>query len=155
MEDCTIKISNFKLNIFRNLLEQSLIVDNQLMIEFSPEIIKSCTFSNSKTFLKLWTTPLSNLINVENNDIDLFENKKNVNENNFPTFNFYILKGDLFQKYLSVHTANTVDLEFILHKKDDKYQAANITISSKLNNNNSLVTNFILTTEELISNKRK
>ena len=70
MEDkITIKISNFKLNIFRNLLEQSLIVDNQLMLEFNPEMIKACSFSNTKSFMKLWTIPLNNLIiNVDEKD---------------------------------------------------------------------------------------
>jgi hypothetical protein len=157
MEDkLTIKISNFKLNIFRNLLEQSLIVDNQLMLEFSPEMIKSCSFSNTKSFMKLWTIPLSNLIINEEKDQDSIElviipKKKEILS--FPLFNFYILKGDLFRKYLSVHNTDTVDLEFVLNKVNDKYHAANITISGRSENNSPLVTNFTLTTEELISNK--
>lgn len=149
----TIKISNFKLNIFRNLLEQSLIVDNQLMLEISPEMIKSGTFSSTMSFIKLWIIPLENLINNETNENEL-EIAKKVSKQNFPTFNFYILKGDLFKKYLSVHNSDTVDLEFILQKnKDNKYQASNITISGKDSNSSLLVTTFILTTEELISNK--
>ena len=72
MEQQIIKIPNFKLNVFRNLLEQSLIVNNQLMLEFSPDIVKSCSFSLTNSFMKLWTAPLKNLLFVEqpNNDID-------------------------------------------------------------------------------------
>jgi len=158
MEDkiTKIKISNFNLNVFRKLLEQSLIVDNQLMLEFSSEIIKSCSFSNTKSFMKLWTIPLNNLIITNEKDsieLDEITTKKEIL--NFPTFNFYILKGDLFRKYLSVHNTDTVDLEFVLHYDKDtcKYQAANITISGKSENNSPLITNFTLTTEELISNK--
>ncbi len=155
MEDkLSIKISNFKLNVFRNLLEQSLITNNQLMLEFSSEMIKSCSFSNTKSFMKLWTIPLNNLIIADEKDeniLSIVPKEKEVLK--FPDFNFYILKGDLFRKYLSVHNTDTVDLEFILHYINGKYYAANITISGKSENNSPLTTNFTLTTEELITNK--
>jgi hypothetical protein len=148
----TIQISNFRLNIFRKLLEQSLIVDNQLMLEFSDTIIRACSFSSTRSFMKLWSTPIDNLLNNESKtdviELDIVPKEKL----SFPVFNFYILKGDLFHKYLSVHNTDMVDLEFILHKVDNKYQAANIIISGKSENNSPLVTTFILTTEELISN---
>ena len=159
MEQQIIKIPNFKLNVFRNLLEQSLIVNNQLMLEFSPDIVKSCSFSLTNSFMKLWTAPLKNLLFVEqpNNDIDspdLFAQTKTEEVVfNFPVFNFYILKGDVFKKYLSVHNSDTVDLEFVLHKNGNKYQAASMAISSKTDSNSPLKTNFILTTEDLITNK--
>jgi len=150
-ENLNIKISNFKLNVFRNLLEESLIVNNQLMLEFSSSMIKSCTFSSTKSFIKLWTIPLDTLIQQDSNELEL---TSKLIKHNFPTFNFYILKGDLFNKYLSVHNSDTVDLEFVLQKtKDNKYQAESILISSKDNMSSGLKTSFILTTEELISNK--
>ena len=152
-ESKTIKISNFRLNVFRKLLEQSLIVDNQLMLEFSDTIIRACSFSSTRSFMKLWVIPIMNLINndkdVEVIELDVIPKEKL----NFPTFNFYILKGDLFQKYLSVHNTEMVDLDFILQNVNGKYQAANITISGKSENNSPLITTFTLTTEELISNK--
>lgn len=150
-ENKIVKIKNFKLNVFRNLLEQSLIVDNQLMLQFSPEIIQACSFSISKTFIKLWSIPINNLLISEEEDIIFKETP--IQKLDFPKFDFYILKGDLFRKYLSVHNADMVDLEFVLHFNNGKYQAANIIISGKSENNSPLVTNFILTTEDLISNK--
>ncbi len=153
MDGKTIKITNFKLNIFRNLLEQSLIVDNQLMLEFTDEIIKSASFSSTRSFIKLWTIPLVNLLAGETKEnvleLDVIPKEKI----HFPTFNFYILKGDLFNRYLSVHNTDTVDLEFVLHEIKGKYQAANITITGKSENNSPLVTTFTLTTEEMITNK--
>ena len=153
-EKKSIKISNFRLNVFRQMLEQSLIVDNQLMLEFSDEIIKACSFSATRSFMKLWTIPLNTLIISTPDQKDVIELDIIPKEKlTFPVFNFYILKGDLFRKYLSVHNTDTVDLEFILHNINDKYQAANITITGKSENNSPLVTTFTLTTEELISNK--
>jgi len=150
-KDITVKISNFKLNIFRNLLAQSLIVEKQLMIEFNSEILNPSLFSNTKSFMKLWTCPIQNLIaSVETDDLKL--NTEPKEKLSFPTFNFYVLKGELFQKYLSVHNTDTVDLEFILHHDNGKYKAANMTIFGKSENLSPLVTNFTLTTEELISN---
>lgn len=163
MEQKTIKINNFRLNIFRNLLDQSLIVDNQIMLEISSEMIKSCSFSFTKSFMKLWTIPLKTLIIVPEELGDEFEFPgvatgvvanivKKVETMSFPKFNLYILKGDLFKKFMSVHNTDMVDLEFTLHNVNDKWQAANITIRGKSENNSPLLTSFILTTEDLISN---
>lgn len=156
MSQQIVKISNFKLNIFRNLLEQSLMVNNQLMLEIGPDMIKSCSFSMTKSFVKLWTIPLGNLIakpDVSENELKLEGVVEDTQELNFETFNFYILKGDLFKKYLSVHNADMVNLEFIIEENNGKYQAAQIIIHGTAETNSPLVTSFTLTTEDLISNK--
>jgi hypothetical protein len=151
MEDLKIKISNFKLNIFAKLLEQSLIVDDQIMLEFSPEMIKSCSFSSTKSFMKLWSIPLNDLIQFpDGDDIENLDKEQEISD--FPVFNFYILKGNLFKNYISVHTTDTVDLEFIIQKKQAKYYAANMIISGNSETKSPLITTFILTTEEMISN---
>lgn len=165
MEQKIIKINNFRLNIFRNLLDQSLIVDNQIMLEISSEMIRSCSFSFTKSFMKLWTIPLKTLIivpeEIDGDDFDfpgvattnvVANIAKKVESISFPKFNLYILKGDLFKKFMSVHNTDMVDLEFTLHNINDKWQAANITIRGKSENNSPLLTSFILTTEDLISN---
>lgn len=146
-----IKIKNFKLNVFRNLLEQSLIVDSQLMFEWSPEMIRSCSFSSTKSFIKLWLIPVESLIvKPESEEAELIPQKEEKLE--FPNFNMYILKGDLFKKFLSVHTSDQVDLIFNIQEVNGKHFAANITIIGKSEGSNELTTNFTLTTEELISN---
>jgi hypothetical protein len=160
MEQQTIKIPNFKLNVFRNLLDQALMVNSQLTLEFGPEMLKSCSFSLTDSFMKFWTIPTNNLIfNEDTQNIDDQLSilptvpSKPKTELNFPVFDFYILKGDLFKKYLSVHTADTVDLEFVLHKNGKKFQGASMTIIGTSESNSPLTTSFILTTEDLISNK--
>lgn len=152
-----IKIKNFKLDVFRNLLEQSLIVDNQLMFEVTNEFIRSCSFSSTKTFMKLWTIPLESLIikPEKSEEAELFPTTNYDDELDFETFNMYILKGDLFKKFLSVHTSDTVDMTFVVNEKNNagKWQASQITIIGKSDGNNNLTTNFILATEDLITNK--
>jgi hypothetical protein len=149
-----IKIKNFKLNVFRNLLEQSLIVDNQLMFEWTPEMVRSCSFSTTKSFIKLWLIPLQMLIVKPEKEetAELFPEQNKDEKLEFPTFNMYILKGDLFKKFLSVHTSDMVDLTFMIQEVNGKHFASNITITSKSEVSNELTTNFVLTTEELISN---
>lgn len=136
----SIKFTDFKLNIFRNLLEQSLIVDSQLMFEVTDtQMIRSCSFSATKSFMKFWTTELATFVDI------------------LPTveqsFNMYILKGDLFKKFLSVHTADTVDFEVTLQDISGKLQASSLKITSNLTETQKLTTTFTLTTEELITNK--
>lgn len=143
-----IKLSNFKLNVFRNLMEQSLIVDNQLMFELSSDMVRSCSFSATKSFMKLWTSQLVNFIQQSDDSEELREIPS------FDPFNMYILKGDLFKKFLSVHNADTVDLIFTIEENENKKnQAAAITIIGQGEGSNKLKTTFTLTTEELISNK--
>lgn len=147
-----VKIKNFKLNVFRSLIEQSLIVDSQLIFEVSTDFVRSCSFSSTKSFMKLWTIPFESLISKpeKSEEAELFPEKEEKLE--FPTFNMYILKGDLFKKFLSVHTSDTVDLTFNI-QEGPKCQASQIIISGKSESNNDLITNFILATEDLITNK--
>lgn len=150
-----IQIKNFKLGVFKNLMEQALIVDNQLMFEIGKDMIRSCSFSTTKSFMKLWTIPFETLIQkpeADGNEIESLDVIPNV-EYDFPTFNMYILKGDLFKKFLSVQSADTADLIFTIQENNGKYTAANVTIIGKSEGANSLTTSFVLTTEELISNK--
>lgn len=141
-----IKIKNFKLNVFRALMEQSLIVDNQLMFEFTPEIVRSCSFSNTKSFMKLWGAPLDTFLKTSEGSKETY---------NFEPFNMYILKGDLFRKFLSVHTSETVDLTFNLITPDSggKKQSASITVTGNTDGLNKLRTTFVMTTDDLIVNK--
>ena len=158
----TVKINNLKLNIFKNLLEESLIVNNELILEFSSKLLKSCSNSNSKSLMKLWIIPMDKLINSpieeENTLFDTDTNKPN-NICDIPTFNFYILKGDLFIKFLSVYDKNeTIDLEFILTESTNQnsetlYQANSVKIIGKADSNSPLIVNFQLTTEEYMSSK--
>ena len=170
MEQKTVSIKNFDLNVLKHLLSQSLIVDTQLMLEFAGDLVKAVSFSPSKSLLKLWTIPFNCLIKYPDSKIipsvdeviPGFESedekaKKAIEDfnqlDNIPKFNFYVLKGDLFQKYLSVHNKEIVDVEFKLENINGKYHASTIKIIGKSENGSPLETLFILTTEELISSK--
>jgi hypothetical protein len=152
MDTTTIKINNFNLADFSKLLSQSLSVNQQVMMEIDKGLLKSCSFSSTKTFMKLWTIPLDQLIIVDDTQMDMFKAKV-IPELQKLTFNFYILKGDLFRKYLSVHDQNSVDVEFTIVDVEGKSQASVIKIIGKSESGTPLTTTFQLTTEDLILNK--
>lgn len=149
----TVKINNFNLGLFTNLLEESLKVTPQLMLEFKDNMIKSCSFSSTKTLIKLWTIPINHLISQpESIDLDVVLPKETIKLEN--DFNFYVLKGDIFLKYLSVFDKKSVNIEILLDLIDDKYQAKTIKIFGKSSVGNSVLqTKFDLTTEEFLTNK--
>jgi hypothetical protein len=157
VQEIKYSIKNFKLNLFKNLLKQTLITDNQLMFEFSNDMIKSCAFSETKSFMKYIAIPFKSLIETkEDEGDDLFEEKTKPVENLITKpFNFYVLKGDIFLKNLTVHNSDIVDIEITVEHNDSKNvdKALFVRIFSKSENNSPLVTTFILTTEEMISNK--
>jgi hypothetical protein len=157
----TINIKNFNLPLFGNLLNQAISVTPQLMLEFNDDMLKSCSFSQTKSLIKLWTIPSKNLIlNPKNNSVDILEDNldltKEISEfipEKIPNFNFYILKGDLFKNYIGVFSGEVVDLSFNLIEVDGKKQASSIIIKGKSESGAPLETEFVLTTEELITNK--
>lgn len=153
-----IKVDNFNLNLFGNLLNQSLSVTPQLMLEFRDNMIKSCSFSATKSLVKLWTIPVSSFI-VKPQVLDAIESLDSpetvveLNENIIDeNFNFYILKGDLFKKYINVFNQNSVNLEFTIKYIENKWQATALLINGNSESGSQLRTTFPLTTEELISN---
>lgn len=160
----TIKIDNFNLHLFGNLLNQALTVTPQLMLEFKDEMVKSCSFSGTKSLVKLWAMPISNfivdntknqidpVIDLDGGSPDIIESIKDITPIITDTFNFYILKGDLFKKYISVFNQTSVNLEITIKNIDGKFQATSLLITGKSDNGSPLTTTFALTTEELISN---
>lgn len=154
----TINIKNFNLPLFGNLLNQALSVTPQLMLEFNDDMLKSCSFSQTKSLIKLWTIPNKNLIiNKQVESVDILSDVVSLVEEfipeKIPNFNFYILKGDLFKNYMSVFSGESVNLSFKLIDVDGKLQASSIIIDGKSESGAPLETEFVLTTEELITNK--
>ncbi|MCK9415717.1 hypothetical protein M0Q97_03540 [Candidatus Dojkabacteria bacterium] len=149
-------IKNFRLNVFKNLLEQSLMTNNQLMLNISPTMFKSASFSITNTFIKLWSIPLKGLI-IEPEDessdgVINFDEPKQKEEFKFESFDCYIFKGDLFKKFLSVYESDEIDLEFVTQEINGKQQAIKITLIGN-GSETILKTTFLPTTEEFISNK--
>lgn len=137
-KEIIVKIPQVNLKLFSKLLDQSLVVNNQLMLEFDNDMIKSCSFSSTRSLIKLWTIKTSDFV-AEDVKIESFEK-----------FNFYILNGSMFKKELSAHTGKTVDIEFRISFIDGKYQAKVITIIGTLLGS-QFKTNFELTTGSMIS----
>lgn len=154
-----VKIPNFNLAIFRQLLKQNLMVNDQIMIEFNKDFVRSCAISPKKTLMKLWMLPTKLFIvdeeKKDENGVIQMDDTVNVDEivNNIPKFNFYILRGDLFKNYLIVHNSGTVDLEFEVRNDTTGSYAETIKINGQTENGNNITTIFTLTSEELILNK--
>lgn len=151
-----IKLDNFRIDGFRSLLEQNLLVNNQLMLEFSPDMVKSCSFSASASMMKLWSTPLMNLIGqpkLEGDNQGILD-LDSIDESikfDFEKFNFYVLKGDLFKRFLSVFHGKSADVEIYVNESEKR--AAKIVIQGQTVNESYIKASFILTTEEMITNK--
>lgn len=142
------KIENFKLSAFRSLIAQSLIVNKQLMLEFGSDFIRSCSYTATNSCLKLWVCPTKDLIH--SSEAELEEPKLNI-----PTFDMFILRGDSFSKFLTVYNCDTIDIEFTLvpSTKSSKMVASSMKFIGKIDSGNELVTEFRMTTEEMITNR--
>lgn len=157
----TVSLNNVDISIINNLLLQSLEVSPQIMFEFSPEILKSVNFSSSQTFIKFWTIEINKLIREEKqpvDDLNLDEivevPKVNLLENFDKTFNFYLLKGDLLKRFLSVFKNDLIDIDFkLINGSEGGYQAHSITVKGYTESNKKLIATLDLTTDDMITNK--
>ncbi len=154
MDNKKIKLHDFNLTFFRKLIEQSLTVNQQLVLQISSDFVYGCATSNTKSLMKLWTIPLPKLLRQKSeedeNQVEMFPEDKE--EIKFEPFDFFVLRGDIFKKFLNIHTEDFVDVEFTV--VEDKKQASDFTIQSRLAGSNSLIeTTYELSTEDLITSK--
>lgn len=142
-------INNFNLSLLKRLLKQSLIVNEQIMIEISDSMMKSVSFSGTKSLIKIWQLPIESFVDIETeSEVD----KSTYIQNYDGKFNLYILKGSLFLKYLDVFSMkNPCKLTIDIDKNTN--QATQLTIEGSSENGSKIKTNFVLTTEEMIVDK--
>ena len=142
-------INNFNLSLLKRLLKQSLIVNEQIMIEISDLMMKSVSFSGTKSLIKIWQLPIESFVDIEaESEVD----KSTYIQNYDGKFNLYILKGSLFLKYLDVFSMkNPCKLTINIDKNTN--QATQLTIEGSSENGSKIKTNFVLTTEEMIVDK--
>ena len=142
-------INNFNLSLLKRLLKQSLIVNEQIMIEISDSMMKSVSFSGTKSLIKIWQLPIESFVDIEaESEVDKSTYIQNYDEK----FNLYILKGSLFLKYLDVFSMkNSCKLTINIDKNTN--QATQLTIEGSSENGSKIKTNFVLTTEEMIVDK--
>lgn len=152
MNNRIVKIENFNIAAFRGFLDQNLMVNNEVIINFDKEMIKSVAITSSETCMKLWTVFMEGmLISAEDNqtimDFDIEPEKPKVD--NFDPFNVYVLKGDSFKRYLSVYAPKPVTLEFNVVDSD----AADLTIYGESVAGTQLESKFILTESSYIKSQ--
>lgn len=164
-ENIVFEIKNFNLAAFKKLIEQSLNVDKQLILEFSNEFIRGASLSASKTFIKFWTIPITKMIVVEDEEpveneitevVDLTPKTKKVPEISFTEpFDFYVDRGEIFKKFMSIYNKIAVDVRFTcIRTSSGKLQASEINIKSQMSESSSVIsTTYILSTDEIITNK--
>lgn len=128
-----ITIDNFKLGLFRSMMEQSLVVNKQLIFRIDKDMIKSCSFSPTKSLIKLITMPTERLSDGIIND--------------FVAFDVFIFRGDVFKKYLSVYKDGLVNITFTTIEHEGKIIAKQIKIIDE----SGLETVFAPTTEKMMS----
>lgn len=147
-------IKNFDLKLFKSLIEQNLLAQNEISINFGPEEIKSCAFTSSRSFMKIWTVSTKTLIKdsdqeiIDFDDDDLSPKEK---ELNFKPFDMYVLKGDYFKKYLSIFNDEPVTM--IIDVDDDTNIGTMMTIQGCSGYQSRLQTKYNLCSDEMIVNK--
>lgn len=166
-ENVVFEIKNFNLAAFKKLIEQSLSVDKQLILEFSNEFIRGASLSATKTFIKFWTIPITKMIVIEEPEaieneitdvIDLLPKEKKSSEPEISLsepFDFYVDRGEIFKKFLSIYNKVAVDVKFTCTRTSSgKLQAAEINIKSQMSESSSYIsTTYTLSTDEIITNK--
>lgn len=142
-------INNFNLSLLKRLLKQSLIVNEQIMIEISDSMMKSVSFSGTKSLIKIWQLPIESFVDIET---DSQSEKLSHIQNYDGKFNLYILKGSLFLKYLDVFSMKS-PCKLTIDVNKNSNQATQLTIEGLSENGSKIKTNFVLTTEEMIIDK--
>lgn len=141
----TAVIKNVKLRTLELLLNQAILVKKSLMIEFKKDFMRSCSVTDSSTFMKIITIPTIKLCandNADNVQIDT-------------PFDFYLIKGDLIRPVFAFFSkTETVELSFDLLQNvgdDSNYTAVNMTVKGQTNEGSEIKTTIPLTNEPMSS----
>lgn len=148
-------IKNFDLKLFKSLIEQNLLVQNEISINFGPEVVKSYAFTSSKSLMKIWTVSTKSLIKESEEggviDFDDDDLTPKSTELEFEPFDFYVLKGDMFKKYLSIFNDEPVTM--IIEVDEETNIGTLMTIQGCSAYQSRLQTKYNLCSDELIVNK--
>ena len=150
-------INNFNLSTLKRLLKQSLIVNEQIMMEIDDTMIKSVSFSSTKSLIKIWKTPIEAFVATNDENSELLEDNNIVDKSSYimsldGKFNLYILKGSLFLKYLDVFSMKT-PCKLTIDVDTNSHQATQLVIEGLSESGSKIKTKFILTTETMIVDK--
>lgn len=159
----TVSIPNFNLQLFERLLNQSVMVSSELVLEIKQQMLKSSSTSPAKSLIKIWAIPLTHLFikNENENQQLLFDEQKNNDIlSKLIDFSFFVMKGDVFIKHLSVFNSSIpVTISFDISEafddenKSKGYEANTVSISGFVagSTTNKLNTKYILTQDNMMS----
>jgi len=138
-----IKITNFNLGLFKQLINESLNTHNHIMLEIDTNFIKSLSLTASNTLMKISYTKTSSLVKGE----DILPE--------FDIFNLFVMEGSNFEKYLKIYSElDNVDVTFSLIndiENENKMIASKIRIDGLTAVNKSkLNTSFTMSSNELM-----
>lgn len=146
----TIVLKRFNLSLFKNLIEQNLMVDNSIRIRFTKESIKSVALTSSQSFVKLWSVPTNTFIAESEDPVLDFDDDFGQAVPEFEDFDMYVLKGDIFKRLLSVFNEEPVDFEI----KIDEDSIANELIITGQTKTTPIRCSFNLSSSELMGERR-
>lgn len=145
-------IKNFDLKLFKSLIDQNLLASNEISINFGPEEIRSYAFTSSHSFMKIWRVPTKMFINDADQEVINFDDDEVENMVlDFKPFDMYVLKGDMFKKYISIFNEEPVTL--IIDVDEESNNGTLMTIQGCSQYQSRLQTKYNLCSDEMIVNK--
>ena len=141
-------INNFSISTFKRLIKQSLLVNDTIMMEVDDTLIKSVSFSGTKSLVKIWTSKTNDLsILSDNEEIDNVQDFKN-------KFNIYILNGSAFYKFLDIFSIKeSAKLSINVIQTNAGYQANCLTIEGVSVLGSKIKTNYLLSVDDMLTDK--
>ena len=143
---------NFSLAFFGKLIEQNLMADNSINIKFTKEQIMSAAKTSSESLIKFWHIPTQNLIaEPEEEEILDFNDDGSTGTKlpEFADFNFYVLKGDMFKRFLNVFSDDPVVVN--IEVDDEDSVASKITITGQTKSGTPIQSSYMLSSAELMT----
>ena len=147
-----ITFKNFSLAFFAKLIEQNLMADNSINIKFTKEHIMSAAKTSSESLIKFWKIPTENLI-AEAGEEEILDFNEDGSMGDkvpeFEDFKFYVLKGDMFKRFLNVFSDDPVTIN--IEVDDEDSVASKITITGQTKSGTPIQSSYLLSSAELMT----
>ena len=125
-----IHVAGFNVAKLKTYVKQNLALDKKMIINFADDYVRSYALSPTQTMVKLWVLPTEELIRRPDREVlDETEERSVLIEN---AFTLVIMRGDLFNKYISVFNDEDADVKFwISADSQNRYMAHRIVVSGR------------------------
>ena len=157
------KITNVNLRKFEKIINTSLMVRNNLMLEFSEQFVRSCALNSSSSIMKLFTVEIEKIsmtaeeLTPKKEEIILatqitLDSTPDKNNNISGLFDFYLLRGEILKNNFGIFDQNKpVDIEFDVIQAEDESRprATSMKITGLSKYNTRLETTLPLTKDSL------